>query len=116
MQIKPRILVRAPKRLDHGVRVADVNLRQNAFEVGTAQLVIDISVHVLIASIGHDKRFADVTNDLLRRIAQNPARRTPTLTSFQRPRQNPPGVVVDDRVQIHSSSVEQLDDRDVEVK
>jgi hypothetical protein len=53
-------------------------LSQNAFEVGTAQLVIDSSVHILATRIGHDERSVDVANDLLRRIAQNLACRTTT--------------------------------------
>ncbi len=116
MEIEPRILERAPEGFDHRVRIGDINLSRNAFKVGTAQLVIDISVHVLATRIGHDKRSTDVANDLLRRITQNPSRRTTTQTSLQRPRTDPPRVVVvDDRVQIRSRSVKKLDDRDVEV-
>ena len=47
---------------------------------------------------------------------QHPARSPTTETVFERPGQDPPGVVVDYGMQVGSRAIEQSDDRDVQVK
>ena len=96
---------RSPECFDHRVRIGDVYLGQNPLEIDALELVIDISIHVFTPRIADEERPFDFACDLHRGLAQDSAGRPAPETALKRPGQDPPRVVVNDRVQKRTRSI-----------
>ena len=116
MKVERRVLQGSPECLDHRVRERDLDLSQEPRQSLAIQQVLDGAVDVLASRVCHHDQAISAMSQLSDRFTQDATRPAAPEASLETPRQDPPGIVVDHRMKIGSRSIEQANDRHIQMQ
>ena len=115
VQEEPVVFQGTPPGLDHRVRVADLRHRQDPPEKAGLDQLVHPAIPVLDARVGEEHRRVARPKHAPPRLEQHGDRVPDGEVIVELPGQDPPREVVDDRVEVRLRSVEESDDRRVDV-
>ena len=109
------MLHRPPQGLDHGIRIADLDLSEDAVQLPESKKVVDLAIDVLDARVGNHVGAVAVLGKILCCLGKNQACGFRFQSRGQSPGQDSAAEIVDHRMQVRARAIEQFDDRDVDV-
>jgi hypothetical protein len=115
VQKQPAMLHRPPQGLDHGIRIADLDLRKDAAQLPETKKVVDLIIDILDVRVGYHGGAIAILGEILRCLDENLTGGLRFEVQNQLPGQDSPAKIVDHRMQIGAGAIEQFDDRDVDV-